>query len=142
MNRTKVTFPAIDMSKPIPTTTMLEEVDVQDCFTFLWEPTNKFCLVCADIDICGILFHKRQSKQVKNIEKEKGGYLDNMHFDSIDKTDLVTWLSLQPRTTQQLIDKVTKFSKCPDAETVAYWCKSFILETEGIGVKKGIVTVK
>lgn len=142
VKKTKVSFPDVNMTKPVDVKEVTANIEDQDCFTFLWQPDDKLCAACADCEMCGIIYNHRLNKKVKRVEKEKGGYLDNMHFDSIDKDELLQWLRMKPRTTQQFVDKIAKFSECPDHKTVVYWCKSFIIETKGVSTKDGIVIVK
>lgn len=132
----------LDLTKPVPTKQLMAEVNEEDCYTQLWNPEDKLCSICASFEICGILYNARLTKKVAKREKDKGGYLDNMHFDSIDKDELIQWLRIKPRTTQQLVDKIAKFSECPDPDTIIYWVKSFIIETPEIKTKGGIVIVK
>lgn len=141
VKRLKPTYPNIDLTKPVDLSQIMP-VDENDCFGRQWKPDHKFCAVCADNEMCGIKYNALQTKQVKKLEKEKDGYLDNMHFDSIDHDDLKTWLKMKPRTTTEFIDKVARFSKCPDRTTVEYWCRSFVVETRGVSTKGGIVIVK
>ena len=139
--RTKVSMPNLDMTKPIPVKQINADADTQDCFTFLWKPDHPMCAICSENVICGIQYSARQSKKVKEIEVSKGGYLDSNLFDCIEPADLLEWCRIKERTTQQLIDKVAKFSQCADEDTVVDYCISFITSTKGVKVKGGIIIV-
>ncbi len=141
VKRLKPTYPDIDLRKPVDLKA-IKPKDDEDCFSREWMPDHKFCVVCADNEMCGIRYNALQNKKVKKLEQEKGGYLDNMHFDSIDLESVEDWLAKKPRTTQQFIDKITEVSNCSDETTAAYWCKSFIVERKRFGIKNGMVIVK
>lgn len=137
-----IIHPEIDLTKPVPVETLIKEATEEGCYTYLWKPGHTMCNLCASLEMCGILYNARLTKKVKKLEKEKGGYLDSMLFDCINKDELKQWLQIKPRTTQELVDKVGKFANCPDPNTTMFWCKSFIIETPGISTKDGIVIVK
>lgn len=140
--RLNPTFSNIDLTIPVKPKELMANIQEDDCFSRLWQADNKLCAICADNEVCGILYHKRQSKKVKELEKQKGGFLDSIDFDAIDREQLLTWLKIKQRTTQEFIDKVTAQSKCPNPETVIYWVKSFIVETKGLSSKNGIIIFK
>lgn len=142
VRRTKPSFPALDLTKPVDTEAMLQQTPSESCFSHEWEPTHKLCCVCADSEICGVLFNSRLTKKVREIEEENGGYLDNMHFDSIDKDEVKQLLSMKQFTFDMFVKKIAKFTQCPDLDTVKYWCKSYIIETKGVSLKAGIVIIK
>jgi len=132
----------VDISKPLNKKELLASVAADDCYTREWKPDDRLCVLCASNTICGILYNHRQNKRIKKMEKEEGGFLDSSDFDGIDREALIEWLKVEQRTTLQLIAHVQELSDCPDEKTVQYWCRSFILETKGIGTKEGKVIVK
>ncbi len=142
VKRSTPTFPDVDMSKPVNKKEIMSQIDSEDCFSREWHPEDKLCSMCADMELCGILFHARQNKRVKQLEKEEGGFLDTTDFEAIDKDSLFGWLSAKSRTTQQLFDQIKLMSNCPDDDTVKYWMKSFIVSHPKLATKGGVVVIK
>ncbi len=138
--RKKPTFPDLDYSKPVDIKAIEATASEADCFTYLWEPQDKACTLCNDNMICGIMFNSRQTKHITQHEKENGNYLDNIHFDSINKDDVMVWLKHKPRTLKQFNALIHKHSECPDLQTCQYWCRSFLREHK-IKTVEGIITI-
>lgn len=127
--------PEIDVSLPVDVQKLMgQTTEAEDCYTFLWEPGDSMCNVCASFDMCGLIYNTRIKKKVAAIEKEKGGYLDSSLFECIDRNDVKTWLKHKPRTGKQFVDMIQKVSNCPDRDTCKMWCSSFIQETKGVSI--------
>ena len=131
----------MNLAKPLDTDAMIAETREEDCYTQLWKPDDKLCAMCAANVVCGILYNARLKTVVADIEKEKGGYLGSNYFDCIDPSDLKIWLGMKPRTKEQFVSKIAKFSNCPDMETVEFWCKSFVMDNDDVAIRKGYVVV-
>jgi hypothetical protein len=146
MERIKKTTPqndGLDMTKPLPIDRLMQEADnSMDCYTKLWKPDDSMCSLCAALEMCGILFHARQSKLVKEREKERG-YLDMHLFDTIEYEDVLAWLRKKPRTEAKLLEAITKLSNCSDEETVRFWCRSFLKQHKAqLIIKDGTITAR
>lgn len=140
IRRKEPTYTNIDYTKPVDTEAYIKEVEDGDCFSVLFQADDSSCALCADKHLCHRLYHDRQTKKVKQLEKNKGGYLDSSRFDCLPAEDVLTWLKRKPRTGKQFIDKVAEISRCPDRPTVHAWCKSFILE-HNLSVENKIIVV-
>lgn len=114
----------------------------ESCFSHLWDMTNGLCALCADSEMCGIMFHKRQKKAVKAMEESMTSPLDVVDFDVIDKDDLMIWLKIKPRRTGELAEKVSQMVKCDDVETIRFWVKSFIKDSPKLAVQNGVIVIK
>lgn len=142
IKHTKAAHPDVDLTKPVDASEIIKTTTPEDCYTYLWEPGDSLCNVCASFEMCGILFNARLTKAVAKKEKDKGGYLDNIHFDSLAHEDVIAWLKKKQRTSKDFINMVQKYSECSDRDTVRYWCKSFIKEYENISVQNGLIIVE
>ncbi len=126
--RKRPTFPDLDYSKPVDTEAIEATASETDCFTFLFEAGCKECVLCNDNLICSIMFNYKQTLKIKQHEKSSGHYLDNIHFDSINREDVRVWILHKPRTLKEFEKLIKKHSECPDARTVHFFCTSFLKE--------------
>lgn len=116
MERTKRTT-KLDVSRLKPIN--IEELSQSDdCFGKAWDPQHRSCSVCADVDICGVVF---QDKVVipKKDKFEESLPLDMTNFDAVnwDKMSLLVSKYLQdgaPLTYEELFELVQNTSKNKD----------------------------
>ena len=135
-----------DLSKPLNLQEVMDEdIDVHgedSCFGTEFDIEHKKCSICADSEVCGIMFHNIQKRTVKRFERDNVPLLDLTDFDGIDYDTLVIWLSSKPRTVDALFDKVQEISKCPDDDTVAYFVRSFIKDSPRLYTQDSIVKIR
>lgn len=63
--------------------------DPEDCFGREWDPRDKDCSLCHDVEICGIVRQADIQKAKKKIEREKGPFLDETAFEKVPVEKLV-----------------------------------------------------
>lgn len=118
------------------------EKNGKSCFTHLWEPANKLCSMCADKEVCGILFHKRLKSRVAKWEETVPTPLDLADFEGISYSGVLLWLNTKQRSFNELVEYITEKSNCSDEVTVKFWCKSFIKEhSNRVKVEDGVIVV-
>ena len=94
--RKKSTHLELDTLIPIDHKSVMQQdkqVHADSCFSHLWDVTTKACSLCADSEVCGILFHQRLKKRVAKLESSMPVTLDMNDFDGIDRNRLALWLS-------------------------------------------------
>lgn len=129
-----------DMSKPIN----LEQFDItaESCFGRLWLPQHKDCSVCADLELCGTIYHHTTlNDKIKKVKKSQGiNFLDDVNFDRIPKQELVDEIKKNPGkvTSDHLIKFVKHWSKCDDEDTLIVWIQQFKMDFN-IKIKKGLL---
>jgi hypothetical protein len=140
--RTEPTHKNVNLMIPVNAKIVMakdEEVHGESCFGWLWNMQNKACGDCHDNVMCGIVYSKRVKKSIKDFEAVRPAMLDTVDFDGINRKQLMLWLKLGERTLDDMIEHVTELSKCADAETVRLWCRSFIKDSDKIGLSKGVI---
>jgi len=143
--RKKSTHLELDTLIPIDHKSVMQQdkqVHADSCFSHLWDVTTKACSLCADSEVCGILFHQRLKKRVAKLESSMPVTLDMNDFDGIDRNRLALWLSAERRTFKDLVAHVDSMANCADKETVKLWAKSFVVDSGRYTIKNGIVIRK
>lgn len=77
-----------ETKKEVDLTTLLDPAELitdneEDCFGRAWNPQDKDCAICADVEICGIVKQAEIKSRVKKVEKEKGPMLDQAAFEKV-----------------------------------------------------------
>lgn len=89
-----------------------------DCFGKAWDPQHRLCSVCADVDICGVVF---QEKVVipKKKKFDESLPLDLLDFKKIDWAKIVKLVSQyqdegEPMTYEELMQYVKDLAHIKD----------------------------
>jgi hypothetical protein len=111
MKQPHTTPTEIDLTVPVDPTSIVP-TEQTDCFgTEEYNPQDKDCSLCSDIEICGIKFQELiKTKKVK-VETEKGPMLDQsdidgVNFKKIEKLANKYYLEGDPMTHEELIEAV------------------------------------
>lgn len=144
--RQKANYEDFDLTVPVDFKKVKEvEENIEQeesCFGRGYNPENKYCSMCNDSEMCGIVFHQLLKKRTKVWEASRPKTLDQIDFDGIEVNTILMWLKLSQHTTKEFVAKIKAMSKCDDDETVLYWCKSFIKDNVKLYTKEGTVYVR
>lgn len=141
IRRKEPTTPNPDFTVPI--NIEAEQAKSSDtCYGVMWDMTQPACIMCADSDMCGVLYTNHLDKVVKEAYKEVGRTpLDSLKFDTIDKSKLLVWLKT-PKPAKELAKMVQTASGCDDRSTVIHWVKSFVASHPQLIMENGIIRYK
>lgn len=111
--RTKKT----DISRLIPVN--IDDLSQSDdCFGKAWDPQHRYCSVCADVDICGVVFQER----VVLPKKDKFDLTQPLDLANFEKVD---WARIgkvvkkyqdegEPMTYEELMDYIGDYTGMKD----------------------------
>jgi hypothetical protein len=119
-------------------------IDEDDCFTKMYDPSTNDCALCADCDLCSILFNKTVSVSLKKkFNDEFGQTADTYDFESVKSSKLGDKLSTNPGvyTRADMFDVVKKLSKC-DCNDLVNDCVESILMEYGLKEHNGKIVLK
>jgi uncharacterized Fe-S cluster-containing radical SAM superfamily enzyme len=140
MRKPKETKQKVDLLKPV---TILDG-SAGDCFgTEFYNPQDKDCSICADIEICGIKFQGIIQKKKTDFEQKHGPLLDQTDFDSVNMAKIEE-LAIkyeeegEPLLFQELVDAVSDLARTKDDIAVIEYLKRTIPTTNLI-LKEGKV---
>ena len=122
--------------KQVDLTTLLDPKalisdDPEDCFGELWDPQDKDCAICHDVEICGIVKQEDTKKKVKAIEKREGPMLDQTAFEKVPIEKIVQnikeWAADgDPATYEELADQISKSAQTKDSVAVREYIKRIL----------------
>lgn len=143
MRKSKTQKQEIDLLKPVN----LPEGDPEDCFgTNLYNPQDKDCSICADIELCGIKFQKITQKKVTDFEEKHGPLLDETDFSSVDIVKIEK-LAMKyenegyPMLFQELVELIMELVKTKDEVAAVEYLKR-TLPVSNLLLKEGKVYAK
>jgi hypothetical protein len=130
----------VNLLKPVT----IPDGGVGDCFgTDFYNPQDKDCSICADIEICGIKFQGIIQKKKTDFEQKHGPLLDQTDFQSVDIAKIEE-LAIkyedegEPMLFQELVDAVSELACTKDDIAVIEYLKRTIPTTNLI-LKEGKV---
>lgn len=119
-----------------------------DCFGRLWDPRENDCAVCADCQLCGIVFNEKTVKaKRKQLEAEKGPFLDqvkplsNEAANNLNNSILGMITDGDSISINDLYDAVKKLTKSKDKVFIERESQAF-LDAHGFVIENGILTHK
>jgi len=145
-------FPELDLSKPLQRSAIYIPPD--DCFGKEWDAYDKSCQVCADCDVCGILFSDLVKKKVHEVElqeKNRGAaFLDTAEMfrnldglkDKMSKLVIKRDATDNPLTVEDLVEYVKDKYNISDDVAIKEWIKTFVKGDERICIKERKFRVK
>ncbi len=140
MRKPKAEKTPVDLLKPVT----IPDGEAEDCFgTDLYNPQDKDCSICADIELCGIKFQSIVQKKKTVFEEEHGPLLDQTDFDSVNMTKIAEVAKRyeeegEPMLFQELIDAVAELACTKDEVAVVEYLKRTLPLTNLI-IKEGKV---
>lgn len=131
----------VDLLVPISQVT-LPPVEEGDCFGKMWDIKHTQCQVCADSEICGILFSEKVADREAEIEKENNKFLDSSDWAGLEQTDLRIWLAAKTRSVEDFLDYILVKANTTDETAAVEYIKRFVAANDNISIKKGQIIVK
>lgn len=115
----------------------------EDCFGKELDFDTRECQMCADNELCALLFQDTLGKKVKKFEQENGPTLDMADLSLIDKKGLEKLIQDKSGelTVEELSKKVIEQSNLHDSVAIVEWLKRF-KEEIGFKVRGGKVYAK
>ena len=142
MKKSRTDKKEVDLLKPV----IIPDADLEDCFGKEYDPQDRDCSICADIEICGIKFQGIIQKKKREFEEKHGPLLDEVDFKSVDIAKIEK-LAKQyeedgyPMLFQELTDVVAELANTKDEIAVIEYLKR-TLSTSNLIIKEGKVYVK
>lgn len=101
----------------------LKVTDENDCFGKMWDPQHRSCSVCADVEVCGIIFQEAQVIPAKNKFDKETVPLDLTNLQAVNWDKIKTLIgnyakSGEPMTYDELFEHVKTSGKTKDNYTV------------------------
>ena len=127
----------IDLSVPIDIKNLV--LDSKDCFGNMWKPGCSECNICADNDICAILYKDTIGQKVAVITEENGPFADEHDFDNVSWDKFAKLIKDgNEYEFDDIIEIVKKASNCENHETcyhqVVNWATA-----NSFGIEGGII---
>lgn len=115
------------------------QLQAGDCFGKEWDMSSEECPICADRDICGIVFKDLVDKKAKEIEKGTGSkFLDTQDFDAVSDDVLSNFVESGVTTSKELVEFIGERAKTSDIEAIKFRIKSWV-KNSNFKIKDGIV---
>ena len=133
----------VDTSRPLSTEVKSNLMSTSnDCFGKLLDLETRECQVCADNELCTLLFKDIVDKKVAKFEDAKGPMLDVADLSLIDQDRLYEDMQKHSGsiTTAEVLERIKKESRLTDDVALIEWLKRF-KERRKFTVKKGIIYV-
>jgi len=116
---------SVDLLKPYTPSVLKDD----ECFGNMWDPQHKDCSICADIEVCGLLYQQTTiAAKKKKFEDENGPTLDLTEFSNVDLKKLEAVAAKyqeekDPMTLDELMDAVASLAKTKDTVAVREYLK-------------------
>lgn len=127
-----------DLTKPIDKTISKDS----SCFGKAWDVTAKECKICAERDVCGILFKDTVDIKAKEVEVASGSmFLDRSDFKFTEeelinlKASIVSGVT----TVKELLLKVATLAESSDKVAITEHTKRLIVGDPNLYTKDGLV---
>ena len=110
-------------------TDSLQVTNADDCFGKMWDPQHRACSVCADVEVCGIIFQEAQVIPAKKKFDKDTVPLDltNLHAVNWDRLKLVIVKYTKEgdlMTYDELFEYVQKVAKTKDTYTIKIYIEN------------------
>jgi hypothetical protein len=103
-----------------------------ECFGNAWEPSDKDCSICADIEICGILYQDKIKKKEATIKaKQKSHFIDVGDFAKVPEVKVIKICKRyfddgEPLTLEELMELVIEYAEISDHTAVLNYIKRLL----------------
>jgi len=112
----------MDLTRPINNL----EIKDDDCFGQMWNPKDKNCALCSDLEICGIKYQEVIEDKKTNYEKEYEP-LDMADFSCVNMSKIVDFIKKyqddDPLTYEEVEEYVMDKAKIRDKTSVGEFLK-------------------
>jgi len=124
----------------------LQPEEKTDCFGVEYSPRDSTCSLCADIDLCGIVFQEKVKDKKLTFEIENGPLLDQTDFQGVDMVRIEKLVRKyegegEPMTFKELQDLIAGQANTKDSEAVIQFIKRELPLTN-IYLKEGVCYVR
>lgn len=123
-----------DKKTEVDLTTLLDPAKLitgDDCFGKEWDPSDKDCAICHDVEICGIVAQEGLKKKKRDLEKKKGPFLDMTAFEKVPMDSIVTNIinyaeDGDPATMDELIETIGDKAQTKDKVAIREYIKRML----------------
>lgn len=136
LNRTDKT--EIDLTKPVDVDSIEKD---GSCFGEEWEARDNYCQICADSELCSILYAAKVKKMEEAIKKEGEKFLDSSDFEGVDKMDLSIWLGAKERTAEEFLEYIMEQANTIDEEAAYLYVVRYVKKHKHISIKDGKIII-
>ena len=127
MKQPRETSKEIDLSTLLDPKELMSE-NPEDCFGKEWNPQDKDCSICHDVEICGIVKQQEIQGRKKKVEDTKGPMLDQTAFEKVPIEKIITnmknWAADgAPSTYEELEESIMAVAQTKDKVAVREYIK-------------------
>lgn len=131
----------LDLTVPIDKTII--KMSTGDCFGKMWDMSSKECPMCADRDVCSIMFKDLVDARGKEIEKEVGSkFLDEANFDALTEDAILSYVDSGVTDVKSLLEYAMGVAYCDDVIAVKNKVVEIVKASNKLSIKSGIVWLK
>lgn len=122
----------------------MKQENEESCFGKMWDMSAKECGMCADSDMCGILYQEIVDNKVKEVASRNVKFLDETDFDLINTELLKTTIKSASgeMTVAGLLQWVMEAAHTADDVAAIEWIKRFIKSEPSIYTKDSLVWMR
>lgn len=131
-----------DLKKPLTKTEKSRLISSDDCFGLEYDLRTKECRLCADNELCCLLFKGKLDEKVNNYEVNNEATLDKADLSLINKEEIYGLCKRRSGelSTKELVGILMDISHLTDEISIIEYLKRFKVEYN-ISIKGGIVYV-
>jgi uncharacterized Fe-S cluster-containing radical SAM superfamily enzyme len=124
----------------------LHPVEPSDCFGNEYLPTCGDCSVCADMELCSIIFADNVKRKKLTFEIEHGPMLDTADFANVDMSRIERLATKyedegEPMTYEEMQQIIQGEANIKDVESIIQYIKRELVNTK-MSVKGGYIYVR
>lgn len=122
-------------------------VKEDDCFGKEWNPQCIECSLCADVELCGIIYQDKVKSKVKDYQDKSGPSLDLVSFKYVDWTSIYK-LAVKykednsPLMYDELLDYVMDKAMLKDKLTASFYIERELPKHDLVNINNEILPVK
>jgi len=121
--KAKVDRTEVDLLQPVNVGELKQLIKDDDCFGKEWNPQHKDCSICADVEVCGIIYQDTKVIPAKDKFDKKELPLDMASFNAVKWKDIKKLIQQyekdkEPLTMDELVEIVSTQSGMKDPQTV------------------------
>lgn len=116
-----------------------------DCFSQMWDMSTRACQICADNEVCGILYADVVKAKVQVFESTHSPTLDKADLSLICEEEVMQLITSKSGslTATELVDYLKKKARLDDDIAIVEWIKRFREHTgKAFSIREGVVYAK
>lgn len=127
MKQPRETKKEIDLTSLLDPSELMSD-NPDDCFGKEWDPQDKDCSICHDVEICGIVKQQEIQSRKKKVEDTKGPMLDQTAFEKVPIEKITTTMKNwaedgDPSTYEELEETIMASAQTKDKVAVREYIK-------------------